>query len=82
MLNIFSEMINENMNQITDQDISLAIFYNILYDKIEIANDFTSIALEKFPESDVFYAYTGWILLQSENLTDQILLEADSQLQK
>jgi hypothetical protein len=82
MLTIFSEMLNENIEQITDQDISLAIFYNILYDKIDIARNFTSIALQKFPENEVFYAYNGWILLQTEDITEEILLEADFQLQK
>lgn len=82
MLNVFSELINQGNDNITDQDISLAIFYNILYDQMDVAREFTSIGLQKFPENEVFYGYKGWILLQSELLTEKIFSDVDSLLQK
>jgi hypothetical protein len=48
-------MIRDNINEVTVQDMSLAIFYHILNDKIEKANIFTSFALKKFPDNEVFY---------------------------
>jgi hypothetical protein len=35
--------------------MSLAIFYHILNDKNEKATIFTTFALKKFPENEVFY---------------------------
>lgn len=82
MLWIFQEMIRDNINEITVQDMSLAIFYHILNNKNEKATIFTSFALKKFPENEVFYWYHGWLILQEENISDENLLKAETVLQK
>lgn len=82
MLWIFQEMVRDNINELTVQDMSLAIFYHILNDKIEKANIFTTFALKKFPDNEVFYGYHGWLLLQSENLWEEWINQAESVLQK
>jgi hypothetical protein len=48
-------MVRDNINDLTVQDMSLAIFYHILNDEIDKAEIFTTFALKKFPENEVFY---------------------------
>lgn len=82
MLWIFQEMIRDNIEEVTVQDMSLAIFYHILDNKNDKARIFTSFALKKFPESEVFYGYHGWLILQDENLDEESLKKAEEVLQK
>ena len=82
MLWIFQEIIRDNINEVTVQDMSLAIFYHILNDKNDKATIFTTFALKKFPENEVFYWYHGWLILQEENISDENLLKAEEVLQK
>jgi len=54
MLKIFDELMEENIENITSDDVSLAIFYNILYDNYEVAEKYTQKSLKLFPENEVF----------------------------
>jgi hypothetical protein len=57
MLESFNIIINENKEDITSDDYNLAIYYNIVNEKIDDAKNFTKEALEKYPESEVFNGY-------------------------
>jgi hypothetical protein len=72
----------DNIDTVTTQDMSLAIFYHILDNQNDKARIFTSFALKKFPENEVFYGYHGWLILQNENLNEESLQKADEVLQK
>ncbi|MFC1797868.1 hypothetical protein ACFLY2_01595 [Patescibacteria group bacterium] len=54
MLESFKVIINENKEEITIDDYSLAIYYNIVNEKMDDAKNYTKEALEKYPESEVF----------------------------
>jgi len=82
MLNIFNELMEEDIDNITSADISLAIFYNILYDNYEVAQNYTLEGLNKFPNSEVFYGYKWWLALQNENLTEEIFITIQEDLEK
>lgn len=82
MLWVFQEMVRDNINEISVEDMSLAIFYHILNEQIEKANIFTSFALKKFPDSEVFYGYHGWLILQSPEFNNDTLIKADEILKK
>ena len=82
MLGVFQEIIRDNINEVTVEDMSLAIFYHILDNQNDKANIFTTFALKKFPENEVFYWYQGWLILQQENINEELLIKADDILQK
>ena len=80
MLNTFKDIIEENKDSISSEDLSLAIFYNILNNKIEDAEIFTRLAIKKFPKDEIFYTYMWWIKLH-ENWINSIN-EAEKNLKK
>lgn len=79
---VFQEIMRDNLDEATVEDISLAIFYHILDKQNDKANTFTWFALNKFPDEEVFYWFQAWLILQNENINDEILESADSILQK
>lgn len=82
MLKIFDELMEENIENITSDDVSLAIFYNILYDNYEVAWKYTLISLELFPENEVFLWYKSWLALQKEDINEEIISQIEEDLQK
>ena len=80
MLTTFKQIINENKDTISSEDLSLAIFYNILNNKISDAKKFTELGIKKFPLNEIFYWYIWWIKLQENNQTS--LKEAEKNLKK
>ena len=78
MLSIFKNIIKENT--ITNEELSLAIFYNILNNKIEDALSFTKLALKKHPNDEIFYAYMWWIKLQENKI--ESINEAEKHIKK
>lgn len=82
MLWIFQEMVRDNINDLTVQDMSLAIFYHILNNEIDKAEIFTTFALKKFPENEVFYWYHWWLILQQTEITEELITQAETVLQK
>jgi len=82
MLWIFQEIIRDNIDEITIQDMSLAIFYHILDEQNDKATIFTTFALKKFPESEVFYWYQWWLILNDKNFNEESLSRAEEVLQK
>jgi hypothetical protein len=53
MLGIFKTIIKDNLDELSINDFSLAIYYHIINDEIIDAKNFAKIALEKFPESEI-----------------------------
>ena len=68
MLREFAELLNTWDANLNETDYSLAIYYNILFDNLDTAKSYSNIAIRKFPESEVFYWYLVWIMLQKETL--------------
>ena len=67
MLNVFKVIINEHIEKVSSEDLNLAIYYNIVNEQIADAQEYTRIALEKYPESEVFNWYMWWILMEKIN---------------
>ncbi len=82
MLKIFDELMEENIENITSDDVSLAIFYNILYDNYDVAEKYTQKSLELFPENEVFLWYKSWLALQKEEINEEMIVQIEKDLQK
>lgn len=77
MLKEFQDLI-ENESEYTAQDLSLGIYNHILAKEYEIADSWSEMWKERFPdEAGNFYAYQAWILrekwdfLQAESILQQ-----------
>jgi hypothetical protein len=57
MLEIFDKITTEHQEGMDIDDFNLAIYYNIINDNLKKAKEYSEIALNKFPESEVFYGY-------------------------
>lgn len=75
MLKTFKELIDLNIDTLTINDYNLAIYYHILNDDLITALKYCETAKSKFPESELFYWYEAWILLQNEYLGTEELDE-------
>lgn len=69
MLNMFKDMLESDDKDLTINDYNLAIHYLIANDELKIAEKYSKEAIEKFKDSELFYTYYAWILLQNEKLT-------------
>lgn len=67
MLDTFDLMMKNNKDQLTINDYSLAIYYNVVNDKTNKAKNFTIEALKKYPESEIINWYMWWILMDEAN---------------
>jgi len=63
MLTVFKTIINEHELEITQDDFSIAIYYNIVNEEMNDAKIFAKKALKRFPESEIFNWYMWWILM-------------------
>jgi len=70
MLSVFKELIDSNSKDLNLNDYNLAIYYHIINDDLEIAEKYSEIAKKKFTNSELFYWYYSWIMLQKEDLTE------------
>lgn len=82
MLKIFQELMDENIQNLTWDDASLAIFYHILYDKYDLAGKYTQKALELFPDNEIFLWYSSWLELQKEEFWENELEKIEENLKK
>ena len=82
MLKIFQELMTQDLKNITIDDVNLAVFYHILYEKYSQATVYTKKGLESFPESELFYGYSAWLMLQQEEITEEKLEEIEQLLKK
>lgn len=67
MLEIFRLLVDDFIDDVTVNDLSLAIYYHIVNDDIHSAKNISAIAIKKFPESEVLNWYMGWILMEEIN---------------
>ncbi len=82
MLNIFDELMEENPENISWDDASLAIFYHILYDEYEDAKKYTLASMELFSENEVFLWYNSWLALQKEEIDEAEITKVEDDLKK
>lgn len=66
MLRTFKELIESNSKNLILNDYNLAIYYHILNNDLETAKKFALSWIEKFKDSELFYTYYAWIVLQDE----------------
>lgn len=74
MLETFKELIDSKDKNLTINDYNLAVYYHILNDDLENALKYSDLWKAKYSESELFYWYTWWIMLQNENI-DEIKLK-------
>jgi len=82
MLSTFKELIESKDKNLNINDYNLAIYYHILNDDLETALKYSDIAKLKYKDSELFYGYNSWIMLQKENLTDFQLNIIDNNIKK
>lgn len=82
MLKIFWELMTQDAGDITIDDVNLAVFYNILYEKYSQATVFTKKWLELFPESELFYWYSAWLMIQQDEISEEKMTEIENFLKK
>lgn len=70
MLSTFKELIESKDKNLNINDYNLAIYYHILNNDLETALKYSDIAKLKYKDSELFYGYNSWIMLQNEKLTD------------
>ena len=63
MLEEFQTILIDTADEATLNDYNLAIYYHILNEKMSEAKEFSKQAMEKYPDSEIFYWYYGWILM-------------------
>ena len=73
MINMFKEMLDSKDDTLTINDYNLALHYLILNDDLTTAKKYSEIAKEKFKDSELFYTYYAWIILQNKKLTKEQL---------
>jgi len=67
MLETFKIILSGDKEKLTSNDYNLAIYYNIVNDKIKDAKEYTKEALVKYPKSEIFNWYMWWILMDEVN---------------
>jgi len=54
---MFKDIIENNEEDVSKDDINLAIYYHIIYDDIEYAKTLAEKSIEKYPKEDLFLSY-------------------------
>lgn len=67
MLEMLAVIINNNTDELKLNDYSLAIYYHIIYDKLDEAEVISRKALKLFSKSEVINWYMWWILMEQVN---------------
>jgi len=81
VLQALQDIVENNKETLTPQDLSLAIYHHIINEKQSLAKEFSSFGIEKFPEEAIFLWYMWWIQLQ-ETETEEYLVLAEENLKK
>ena len=66
MLNAFEQMLIDESDNITMDDINLAIYYHIINNKLEKAKKITEYGLKKYDNKELFYWYLWWIQIKED----------------
>lgn len=82
MLDTFKELIDSKDKKLNINDYNLAIYYHIANDDLETWKKYSLEWIQAFPNSELFYAYYAWIMLQKENLTDLELEDIKENIEK
>ncbi len=69
MLKTFRELIDSKSENLDIRDYNLAIYYHIINSDLDNAEKISEEAKQRYPESELFYWYQSWIMLQNENLS-------------
>lgn len=75
ILDVFNIMLTKHKDKVGIEEYNLAIYYNIINDKIIQAKIYTKDALAKFPESEIFNWYMWWILM--DETTRKIVIKSN-----
>lgn len=78
MLSAFDQMISENKENLTEQDLSLAIFHNIVWNNFNKALEYAKIWNEKYPDTDTFFGYIGWLQLEQAQTQEEFAVAKES----
>lgn len=73
MLKAFAELI-EQESTLEASDMGLAIYYHIIHESYETAQDWSKKGQALFPDNGDFYAYEGWILRENGNTQEAFSL--------
>ncbi len=71
LLLAFEKMVSEE-ESLQKDDLTLAIYYHIIFDSFELALEWSKKWQELFPEDWDFYAYQWWILREQWRLKDAL----------
>lgn len=71
ILEIFDKMVNEYKDEMSIDDFNLAIYYNIINENLKKAKEYTQIALNKYTETEIFYWYMWWILMEENDVINK-----------
>lgn len=82
MLNTFKELMDSKDKKLNLNDYNLAIYYHIANDDLETWKKYSLEWIKVFPNSELFYWYYAWIMLQNENLTDVELANIKENIDK
>lgn len=82
MLETFKDLIGTKDKNLNLNDYNLAIYYHILNEDLETALKYSEIAKIKYKESELFYWYIAWILLQKEDISEAQFRIIDSNIKK
>lgn len=69
MLKAFQDLIDSNNKNLNINDYNLAIYFHIINWDLETALKYSNIAKNKYSNSELFYWYYSWIMLQEENIS-------------
>lgn len=69
MLSAFDDLLATKWEKLDKNDYNLAIYYNILYNRLEKAKHYSELGIRNFKDTEIFYWYIAWIMLQDENQT-------------
>ena len=67
VLSGFTELMNENSDDLEWKDYSLWIYHHIIDEQYDTAWEFITRAIEKYPENELFDGYMAWVLLEQED---------------
>lgn len=82
IIDTFDDIISEKYEWINIADYNLAVYYNIVQWNIENATQYSIDAKKLYPESEIFYWYYAWLLLQKEELSDYQIKVIESDINK
>jgi len=67
MLDVINEMVTNSKDEMTIDDFNIVIYYSLVNNTLKEAKTYTSYAIEKYPNSEVFNWYMWWILMEEQS---------------